>query len=288
MSKENQKFLIVNADDIGLSENVTRGIIETHKNGIVTGASLMVNTDALHHALHLIEQCPELDVGLHLNLTSGCAVCSPHDITKMVNSDGSFIGKWRLTRSLMAGIISEQQLQMEIRAQIERFLGTGLTLFHVDVHHHLHCIPSVMRALMVVLQEYHVPFARCPREKAFSTLYGSLVTLSLLRARQYWQDTISTSDAFAGLTLTGRMNKERLQKVIQNLCCGVTELMCHPGYNDSNLGNLSRLTNQREVELAALTSNEIRQCLDENGVRLTNYRRLFHKRHESINVISGC
>ena len=39
---DSKRFLIVNADDFGLSEGVNRGIIEAHERGIVTSASLMV------------------------------------------------------------------------------------------------------------------------------------------------------------------------------------------------------------------------------------------------------
>src|SRR5947208_2424224 len=61
--------LIVNADDFGLSAGVNRGILEAHVAGVVTSASLMVNTPAFAVAAAAARQAPRLSVGLHLNLT---------------------------------------------------------------------------------------------------------------------------------------------------------------------------------------------------------------------------
>jgi predicted glycoside hydrolase/deacetylase ChbG (UPF0249 family) len=61
-----QRFLIVNADDLGLSSGVNAGIAEAHERGIVTSASLMVLRDAAPPAVAALAEHPELSVGLHL------------------------------------------------------------------------------------------------------------------------------------------------------------------------------------------------------------------------------
>ena len=40
------RYLIVNADDFGLSPGVNRGVVQAHERGIVTSASLMVRQPA--------------------------------------------------------------------------------------------------------------------------------------------------------------------------------------------------------------------------------------------------
>ena len=66
------RLLIVNADDFGLSRCVNEGIIEAHRNGIVTSTSLMVNRPGAEHASELVRDCPDLGLGLHFEETAGC------------------------------------------------------------------------------------------------------------------------------------------------------------------------------------------------------------------------
>ena len=63
-----KRYLIVNADDFGLSEGVNRGIIRAHEQGILTSASLMVRWPAAAEAARYAAQHPRLSVGLHLDL----------------------------------------------------------------------------------------------------------------------------------------------------------------------------------------------------------------------------
>ena len=66
------RWIVVNADDLGVSRGTTLGIIKAHREGIVTSASLAVTTDAYEHAVtQCVRQCPELGIGLHFTLTSG-------------------------------------------------------------------------------------------------------------------------------------------------------------------------------------------------------------------------
>ncbi len=65
------KNLIVNADDLGWTEGVNRGIADAHRNGIVTSASLLANGAAFESAVEMARSAPALGVGVHLNLNDG-------------------------------------------------------------------------------------------------------------------------------------------------------------------------------------------------------------------------
>src|ERR1700691_5844034 len=71
------KRLIVNADDFGFTRDVNEGIIETHRNGILTATTLMANGAAFDHAVALARENPSLDVGCHLVLVQGRSVADP-------------------------------------------------------------------------------------------------------------------------------------------------------------------------------------------------------------------
>lgn len=69
-------YLIVTGDDFGLSPGVNRGIIEAHRRGVLTSTSLMVLRLACAEAVALARECPDLSVGLHLDLDRGAGDAS--------------------------------------------------------------------------------------------------------------------------------------------------------------------------------------------------------------------
>ena len=83
--------LVVNADDFGISRGVNRGIVEAHRQGIVTSASLMPNLPSAEDALTRATTCPGLGLGLHLTLTAGAPLQSPHTVPTLVDADGQFL-----------------------------------------------------------------------------------------------------------------------------------------------------------------------------------------------------
>src|ERR1700760_3328441 len=71
------KRLIVNADDFGFTSDVNEGIVEAHRDGILTATTLMANGAAFDHAVSLARETPSLDVGCHLVLVQGRSVLDP-------------------------------------------------------------------------------------------------------------------------------------------------------------------------------------------------------------------
>src|SRR6478609_7078242 len=63
-----QRYLIVNADDFGMSTGINRAIARSHECGIVTSASLMVRWPAVAEAVAMSRDLPELSLGLHVDL----------------------------------------------------------------------------------------------------------------------------------------------------------------------------------------------------------------------------
>lgn len=63
-----ERYLIINADDFGASEGINRGIVECHRNGVLTSASLMVTGRAVDDAVRLSRDNPTLGIGLHFDL----------------------------------------------------------------------------------------------------------------------------------------------------------------------------------------------------------------------------
>jgi len=119
--------LIVNADDFGLTRGVNLGIIEAFQQGIVRSTTLMVGMAAQNHAVALARENPGLKVGIHLRLTAGKPMADK--VTSLQTSDGTM----QDLRQFMANSsMCPQEIEKELRTQIEHFLSLGLPLSHID------------------------------------------------------------------------------------------------------------------------------------------------------------
>jgi chitin disaccharide deacetylase len=222
--------LIVNADDFGYSHGVNYGILDSHLNGIVNSATMMMNMPGTDHAIELAKQHPSMEVGIHLVLTCGKPLLQ--NVPSLVH-DNSHFKPLSLLKERMD--IALDELEREWTAQIEKFLASGLTLTHIDSHHHIHTFEELLPIVQKLAKKYNVPVRRNGSEgikgvEAFSDL--CLV--------DFYGDGVS-DDYFA--KLAERVGDGK-----------VVEVMCHPAYLDNIILNGSSYTFSRLRELEVLTN----------------------------------
>lgn len=274
--------LIVTGDDFGLSHEVNQAILLAHRDGILTSASLMVNEPGFVEAVSLARETPTLAVGLHLALSLSSATLPAARLPDLVDAQGRFCRSparagWRYFFRTDA----PSQLEAEIRAQIEKFLSTGLPLDHVDGHQHLHLHPSVFPILVRVSDEYRIPGLRILRDSLAANVQvdglGALSgaahrwTFGLLavRARRALRDRpVVTPDRVIGFLQDGRLVGSRLRALLGTVGDGVTEVYCHPSLRDASPDRQCR----REFE--ALVDPETWLAVEAAGLRRTSYGRL--------------
>ncbi|MGA8224841.1 MAG: ChbG/HpnK family deacetylase [Candidatus Acidiferrales bacterium] len=286
------KLLILNADDFGLTRGVNQGILRAHREGILTSTTLMANGAAFDDAVEGAKANPALGVGCHLVLLGGRALTPREEIPSLADEEG------RLPDSLPAfvarvssGMLRTQDIEREMRAQIEKIRRAGIEPSHLDTHKHTHAHPRVMEALARVAQESGITRVRNPAEDirdSWQTSRGEgagiakqLVAAAAVRAvsprlealaRKY---SLRWPDHFLGLAMTGQLGPANLRRLIDGLDEGRTEIMLHPGVCDADLVSTgTRLLRQRETELEALLDPGSRSAIEERGVRLISYREL--------------
>jgi len=85
---ESKRVLIVNADDLGLTDGVTEGIVQAWRDGVVTSASAMINMEGAAERVAAVHRAhPELPIGLHVNITAGRPVLPPERVPTLVDRD---------------------------------------------------------------------------------------------------------------------------------------------------------------------------------------------------------
>ncbi len=277
--------LIVNADDLGLSPGVNRGILESAVCGVVTSTTAMTNMPFVQAGLELIRQnAPHLGVGLHLNLSYGRPLSDPAEVPSLVRGDGQFV-------SVSRGIASSRRWQpgevkLEFSAQLERFVALTETLpDHLDSHQMVGSLSAVCREVMLDLAETHaLPMRRGGREafrllerEAARRLYLTqpwmpplLGTLPWQRYNHIYDRVALEPDHFEIGFFDSTATVETLLRILGELPAGVTELVCHPGYLDEAADGYKG----REVELAALTDARVAQKVTAEGVELTTFAAL--------------
>lgn len=256
------KFLIVNADDFGMTENICNGIEHCHKSGIVTSTSIMANMPSLKLAEEIANRNPKLDIGLHINLSMS---------KPLTNFSNGTMTDSNLVKALL-GRIKKESAQNEIEAQIQAAFDAGLNITHLDGHKHVHVMPKIIDAVIDAAKNYNIKKIRLPLEE-HSTKYSikqtpkaELLRLLSIRAKKKLENAgFKHPDHFYGISETGNLDEEKLKSIIKNLPDGVNEIMCHPGYSNPN----DKL--DRKKELMALTDRDVRREIEMSEIRLISY-----------------
>lgn len=273
-------LLIVTGDDFGQSSPINQAILSAHRDGILTSASLLVNEPGFEEAVGMARSTPTLAVGLHLALSASRSTLPPREIPGLVDARGRFLESparagWRYYFRNGAA----HELEWEIRAQIEKFLRTGLPLDHLDGHQHLHLHPTVFPIVARVCAEYRVPGIRIVRDPLLANLGISRsriardtalwATFGLLgrRARRILHEIpLQAADRVHGLLQDGRLDGERLRALLGTLKEGTTEIYTHPSMEG---GTGSGRWGRQQYE--ALIDPATRRVLDSAGVMRVTY-----------------
>jgi hopanoid biosynthesis associated protein HpnK len=274
--------LIVNADDFGLTTRVNDGVLEAHRRGILTSASIMAVGRAFDHAAQLARGAPALDVGIHLTLVEERPLLPGHEIPSLVGPEGRFLRHAdRFVLRYLAGRIDLGDVRRELAEQCRRVLGAGLSPSHLDSHQHLHRLPGVLDVVNELSREFGIPAIRLGHEsrvlRQVRHTPPGRVALALImnvlgrRARRRQPSPI---DGFLGFLYAGRLGERELLRLLEHLPNrGTWELGCHPGLADAETP-YPHWRYHWENELAAVTSPRVRALVARKGIELVGFRDL--------------
>jgi hopanoid biosynthesis associated protein HpnK len=260
--------LIVNADDFGLTPGVNRAIVELHRAGLVTSASLMARAGATDEAIALARATPSLGVGCHVVLVDGEPVLPPQQIPSLVETrTGHFPNSLKTFQlRLFTGRIRTEEIEAEAAAQIAHLQRRGVRLTHIDTHKHVHVFSAVLRPLLRAARVAGIRAVRHPFEPEWAVRaargapLARVLQIAALRPlaprsrKVIAQQGFFTTDGTIAVAGTGTLNAATLRSLLEQLPAGTWELVTHPGYHDADLARVrTRLRASRDVERVALT-----------------------------------
>jgi predicted glycoside hydrolase/deacetylase ChbG (UPF0249 family) len=233
------RYLIVNADDFGLSTGVNHGIIECAERGILTSASLMTRWPAAAEAANYAKKNRGISVGLHV------------DLGEWVYRNGD----WELLYKVVDTDDAEA-VAKEIENQLADFRRlVGRNPSHLDSHQHVHRNEPARTVMMNLAGQLRVLLRECsPDVRYCGDFYGQ---------------------GGEGESLPDLISVANLKQILDSLPDAVTELGCHPGYG-TELDSPYRDERAEEVRVlcdpdsrAAVRSAEIQLCTFEDVAKVS-------------------
>lgn len=272
MSEPNK--VIFNADDFGISLGVNAAIEKAYRDGILNAASLMVNQKYAIQAVQMAQKMPDLDLGLHVNLTNGQSVLEHKKIPLLTDENGCFKNGFvaLLKLSILHPKKLRDEVKAEMKAQIQKALEMGVQLSHIDSHRHVHMIPLIFEEMLRLKEKYSIKRIRTMNESVVLTLCsnknksylkdGGIIKYFLLKLFYYLNGYISKT-YFYTMLYTCKLSKDHFQKVLVPEGFDNVEVMIHPSVTEIDQAHLEDIFDQnvispwREKELETLMDKEL-------------------------------
>ena len=278
------KKFILNADDFGMSEAYNRAVLEGYESGILKSTSLTANGEAFEEACKkVIPACPDLGVGIHLNIIEGKALCP--DLDQLTDNQGNFNNSFGalLLKSLNPkNKVFMEQIEKEFRAQIEKVMSrTKVT--HIDSHVHTHSIPKIFELTAKLAKEYGIKQIRTQFEKPYlmpdaSRIFNRkypinmikvalLEFFTLINEKTVFKYGLATNDYLLGVSFTSMMNSLAISYGLMAIKYDkvIAEALIHPcRYEDGTIDN--------HFEEFQITKNQkLKEKIEKLGFEITNY-----------------
>src|SRR5947207_14670088 len=267
------KLIIVHADDLGETHAVNAAAIKALEAGAINSASLMVACPWFPEVADYAKSHPDADFGLHLTLTSERVyyrwgpVAPADKVPSLVDENGYLYHDWEHNEHVNA-----KEVEVELRAQIERALALGVRPTHLDSHQYRLIMSGkeLFDVMLRVAHEYKLPV---------------FVTRDWFADYPYLQQSLGPDDIILDHTVTigpevpAEKWADFYVSALKNLKPGVTEFVIHPGFDDEELRAATRERSTwgsawRQRDFDFFTSHQFREILVQENIKLITWREL--------------
>lgn len=238
--------IIVNGDDFGQSHDVNSCIEHCHKNGILSSTSLVAGGKSFDDAVNIAKRNPKLDIGVHLCIDEFEPLCN--ELSSIIDPNTKhFYSKEIAAKYVKFFKYRNNDLVREYSLQIEKVLDNGITITHLDHHHHFHLYWPLLDAIVKVSKRYNIKHIRS--QKLIHTEKNIFNKLYRFGHQLYLKSRVATTDGYFDLDPAYReFDKmyERINKLI-NSSYRVVEIVSHPCAKNAHQVEL--LTNEKVINL---------------------------------------
>jgi len=283
---QNDRLLIINADDFGMSHSTNEAVMELLKEGYISSATVMMPCPWAKEAVEFCRDNPEVNVGVHLTFTSewNKYKWGPVNQNGRVDSLVDEYGYLHKSTEQVRKKAKREQVREEIRAQIEKALKLGLDPTHLDNHmgslYGLGEGECFLDIIFDFCEEYRLPF-RLPT--VFEGKIEKQVPKELVeRIKPYVEMAqsrgIALIDHLIGFSTGDKRDYESCRnemiRTLRNLKPGITELYIHPAKDSEELRAITNNWLRRVNEYKVFKDSEVRNVIEEEGIKIISWKEL--------------
>lgn len=267
-----------------MSKAFNRAVLEGYSEGLLKSASLTANGEAFDEAVNsIIPKCPDLGVGIHLNIIEGKSLCE--DVFALTDSEGNFCNSYVQLLLKSYGRQKKEfldQVEREFRVQIEKVMS-GTKVSHIDSHVHVHSIPRIFEIVCRLAKEYGIKQVRTQFEKPYiipdlhkhlTAKYPvNLIKVILLNTFTLFNESavekwgLNTNDYLIGVAYTSMMDSLSVSYGVMSVRYNdvTVETLIHPcRYEDGIVDN-------HFTEFLITKNKKLKDKIENLGFEITNY-----------------
>lgn len=294
-----KKVIIMHVDDAGMSYDSNEGTIKAIRDGVATSVSVMMPCPWVPGFVHYLKENPGVDAGLHLTMTSewkeyrwGPLAGKPQ-VKGLVDSEGAL---WPSVADVVKNA-SPDEVETEIRAQLERARTMGFEPTHMDSHMGtLFASPAFLeRYVKVGIQEKIPVMFPGGHNTAIRTDEGmsdAMYAMTQAIGKQLWEAGLPVLDDLHNVSYGWKLpespapTKEKLQAFktqkyiegLRNLKPGLTMVIMHCTDPTEVFPIISGSTQTREGDLLAMIDPKLKAYIEKEGIILTTFREIMQRR----------
>ncbi|MCU0326102.1 MAG: polysaccharide deacetylase family protein [Spirosomaceae bacterium] len=293
------KVVIMHVDDVGMSYDSNKGAIKAVEEGVATSMSVMMPCPWVPGFVHYLKDRPNIDAGLHLTLTSEWKdyrwgpLSGRPAVAGLVDEEGAM---WSNVVSVAIHATADE-VEKEIRAQIERARRMGFEPTHLDSHMGtVFATPAFLERYLKVGMEYKIPVMfpgghdTMIQKEINST--GIKIEQAQAIGKMLWDAGLPVLDDLHNvsygwkskyLTTDAEIQQFHTQKYIESfkeLQAGVTMVIMHCTAPTEVFQYISDSGNTRKGDMLAMLSPDLKKYIKDNGIILTTWRELMERRQK--------
>ncbi len=260
-TENKSKTLLIRCDDLGMSHSVNMAFKELMESGLKFSASVMFPCAWYQEAVDILKEHPEITVGVHLTLNAEWKnyrwgpIAGRDKVPSLVNSNGYFFPS---RSTFFANNPKSDEIEIELRAQIERAINSGIKISYVDYHMGTAVEKPEHRAIVEKLaKEYGLAISRYFGEVDVESMYA----VDIDNKQEYLYELLS------------KLDPEKINLLVCHIGKDQPELQAMVDMNSFGLPEMSK---HREAELNALIFSTQQNIFEKNNINLINYSDLIN------------
>jgi hypothetical protein len=285
--KKDDIVIVLHVDDAGMSHGSNLGVMQAVGDGLATSFSIMMPCPWVPELMEWIQQNPTVDAGLHLTMTSEWKkyrwgpLAGKAAVPGLVDSQGCM---WPSVQEVCAHA-SPDEIEKEIRAQIDRAEKFGLEITHLDSHMGtLFARPDYFERFLKVGIEKKIPILAVGGHMTHTMVEnGEAATALKPLASAIWASGLPVIDDLHTSVTSWKpdVKKERVMKLIRELKPGITEILFHCSVMTEELPLITGSAESRHADTQLLKDPELKALLKERNFQFTTWRELKKRRDEA-------